>query len=181
LASRQNDFIIGALVSAITSGVLFLWPAISWLWSRADKPKEKPATQSTDTASKTVTTRVAFSETQSIKHWPPFLGGSHTLRLDNVATLRFHHPSSPHSVTLLLDVVPTDLAVQTSPGVSVDGAVMYRHAATTAQYLFDTDQNKRREIAVAGRTFLVTLLQIKRPNVAEVPNALEYVFGVSEK
>jgi hypothetical protein len=143
-------------------------------------PAAKPqAAQSIDAPSKTLTTRVAFSETQRIKMLPPSLGGNMTLRLDNVATLRLGGVSR-NSITLILDVVPVDLAVTHSPGVSVEGAQIFYHTGAT-QYVFDTHQNQRKEIMVVGRTFIVTLLQISKLAVAEVANPVEYVFGISEK
>jgi hypothetical protein len=77
------------------------------------------------------------------------------------------------SVTLMLDTVPMDISVQHIPGVEVQDAKTYSHAATTP-YSFDVDQNKRQEITVADRTFIVTLLGVKA-------NPIEYVFGVSDK
>jgi hypothetical protein len=128
----------------------------------------------------TQTIRQAFSETQSIKVLPPFLGGNMNLRLDNVAILRLHTPYSMKFVTLVLDVVPMDMSVNISPGISINGAQGYFHSPS-AEYLFDVDQNKRREITVAGRIFVVTLLEVKRLSMAGVANPIEYVFGISEK
>jgi hypothetical protein len=87
----------GALVAIIMVAVRLLLMPVE---NRGNAP-----TQSTDAPSKTVTTRVAFSETQSIKHWPPVLGGNHVLRLDNVGILRFYHPSTARSITVLLDAL----------------------------------------------------------------------------
>jgi hypothetical protein len=130
--------------------------------------------------STTQTVRQAFSETQSIKALPPFLGGNMNLRLDNVAILRLHVPYSMKSVTLVLDVVPMDMSINVSPGISLDGAQGYFHGPSS-EYLFDVDQNKRREITVASRTFVVTLLEVRRLSMAGVANPIEYIFGISEK
>jgi len=130
--------------------------------------------------SSTLTVRNAFSQTQSIKNLPPSLGGNSILKLDNVATLKLHNPYSMSSVTLLLDVVPIDISIQHGPGMSIEGAKR-SSLSGTVQYVFDVEQHKRREIAVAGRTFIVTLLEVKKLSMANVSNAIEWVFGISEK
>jgi len=71
------------------------------------------------------------------------------------------------------------MSVNASPGISIDGAQGYFHNPS-GEYLFDVDQNKRREITVAGRMFLVTLLEVRRLSMAAV-DPIEYVFGISEK
>ena len=124
--------------------------------------------------------RIFFSQTQSIKVLPPSLGGVNFLNLDNIAMLRLHVPYSLQSVTLILDIVPMSIIPQTSPGVTVEGAQIYDQSQGT-QYIFDTGLNKRHEISVSGRTFVVTLLQINQLSVPKVANPIEYVFGISEK
>jgi hypothetical protein len=121
-----------------------------------------------------------FSQTQSIRVLPPSLGGIDYLNLDNVARLKLYVPYSANSVTLLLDIVPTSPIVRTSPNVVVEGAQIYNQSLGV-QYVFDTGDNKRHEIAVGGRTFVVTLLQINRLGIPNVGNPLEYVFGISER
>jgi hypothetical protein len=129
----------------------------------------------------TQTVRRAFSQTQSIKVLPPMLGGNIALKLDNVATMRLHAPYSLNLVTLILDAVPVDVSVShNKPGLSIDGAQGCVHRGTEV-YTFDIDQNKRREVTVAGRTFILTLLEVRRLSMAGVANPLEYVFGISEK
>jgi hypothetical protein len=130
---------------------------------------------------KTQTIRHAFSKTQSIKALPPFLGGNMNLKLDNVAILRLHVPYSMEMATLMLDVVPMDMAVRTSPPwIEVQGVQGYSDSGST-QYVFDVGQRKRQEITVVGRTFVVTLLEVKKLSMANVANPIEYVFGISEK
>jgi len=126
------------------------------------------------------TIRVFFSQTQSIKTMPSFLGGIDNLNLDNLARLKLHIPYSLSEVNLILDVIPRTADVKTSPGVSVTDAQIYDHTRG-AIFHFDTGKDKRHEIRIAGRTFVVTLLQIKRLDVAPVANPLEFVFGISEK
>lgn len=121
-----------------------------------------------------------FSQTQSIKVLPPSLGGNDSLSLDNVAILRLHVPYSLTSVTLLLDVVPTSLPDQHNAALIVEGA-QYYNQLSGKEYVFNTTNNKRYEIAVAGRVFIVTLLKVVKLNVENVPQALEYQFGISEK
>ncbi len=175
----DNRIIAGSLsVGVIYAFLIWGIPAL-----RRTEPKTIASKSEEEKASPTPTTqtiRHAFSEAQSIKVLPPFLGGNSTLRLANVGTLRLHTPYSMKLVTLILDVVPFDLAVKSDPRIEVQGAQGYFHSAS-AQYVFDVDKNKRQEITVAGRTFIITLLEIKRLSMAAVANPIEYVFGVSEK
>jgi hypothetical protein len=128
---------------------------------------------------RTQTVRSAFSQTQSIKVLPPSLGGNMTLHLDNVATLRLAAPYSMEMATLALDVVPIDMQVRHGPEVQVEGPQIYY--GSHQQYMFDVHQNKRKEIEVGGRTFTVTLIQVKRVPIANVGSPIEYVFGISER
>jgi hypothetical protein len=172
----DNRVIFGSLVvSTVYAFLIWGVPAIR----RQSVPIPVPTPQPEPTPS-AKTIRHAFSETQSIKVAPPFLGGNMTLRLDNVATLGLHVPYSMQSAPLILDVVPMDLAVEHSPNVSVDGAQGYFHSGS-ANYVFDVQKNKRHDITVAGRTFIVTLQQVKKMDLPGVANPIEYVFGISEK
>jgi len=126
------------------------------------------------------TIRKFFSETQSIKVLPPSLGGIDHLNLDNAARLKLHAPYSLESVTLILDVVPTSVTPKSTPGITVEGAQVYDHTSGT-QYVFNKTQNKRHEITVSGRTFVVTLLHVKALDVPDVSRAIEFVFGITEK
>lgn len=154
----------------------------AWL-ARSEKrvlPQRSAREPDEQSAPRATTVRTAFSQTQSIKVLPPSLGGNMTLRLDNAATLRLAAPYSMQMLTLVLDAAPVDLGVQTSPGVEVQGAQIYSHAGLS-RYTFDVGPQKRQEITVTGRTFVVTLLEVKRPNVTGVANPIEYVFGISER
>jgi hypothetical protein len=111
---------------------------------------------------------------------PPSLGGVDYLNLDNIARLRLYVPYSKEYVTLLLDIIPTDLPSRSGSGISVEGAQIYNQSLGVP-YVFDKGTQKRHEITVAGRTFVVTLLQIKQLDVPNVAKPLEYVFGISEK
>lgn len=131
-------------------------------------------------ASETKTVRTAFSDTQFIRIMPSELGGNTTLNLDNVGTLKLHVPYSLDKITLLLDVVPVSLPNRHDPSVEITDAEIYDHT-TGKQYTFDTDKNHRQEIKIANRTFIVTLVGIKKLDVPHVPVATEYQFGISEK
>lgn len=124
--------------------------------------------------------RSLFSQTQSIKVLPSSLGGNSTLNLDNIATLILHVPYSMDSVTLLLDVVPVVFPDRYSNLITIEDA-QYYNQSNGKQYVFDTGKNKRHEIDIGGRIFIVTLLKIIKLNVAKVSNAIEYQFGISEK
>lgn len=123
--------------------------------------------------------RNAFSDTQSVKILPPSLGGNMSLRLDTVGTLTVSGSYSLDSITMILNAVPMEPSVRTSEGVTVEGARFFHHAGTTT-YIFDTKKSKSHEIEIGGRTFLVSLLEVSRPNVANVGNPLEYKFGICE-
>lgn len=121
-----------------------------------------------------------FSETQSIKVLPPSLGGNDRLNLDNVATLKLHVPYSDNSVTLLLDVVVITLPSNTEGPIKTEGVKSYNHNSGTI-YLFDIINNKRHEITISDRTFVVTLFSINKLDVPNVSYAIEYEFGISER
>jgi hypothetical protein len=123
--------------------------------------------------------RNAFSQTQRIKVMPPSLGGNEVLTLDNVATLRLFMPHSTSMITLILDIVPVKLPDQHTDKLSIEG-MTFSTSPQGSQYVFDMVQN-RREISVAGRTFIVTLLEINKLSVPNVAAPIEYVFGISEK
>jgi hypothetical protein len=120
----------------------------------------------------------AFSQTQSIKVLPPFMGGNDYLLLDNVARLRRHVPYSMSTVTLILDVVPQKFPDQFSRDLSVADVQIYEHG-TSPQYRFDL-KNNRHEVPAHGRVFVVTLFEIRKLEVPGVSNPIEYVFGISE-
>lgn len=71
--------------------------------------------------SKIQTIRQAFSSTQSIKLWPPFLGGNEIIHLDNVATLRALLPLNDR-ITLALNIVPIRFKDLRAPNIEVEGA-----------------------------------------------------------
>jgi hypothetical protein len=121
-------------------------------------------------------THNAFSATQSINTLPHSLGGTEILNLDNVATLSLGAPSSMDMVTLFLGLATTYPNIRI-PGMSIeDRKVM----TIEKRYVFDL-KNRRQEVAVAGRTFIVTLLEIKILDEPRVAKPREYVFGISEK
>ena len=127
----------------------------------------------------TVVTRTAFDETQSIKVLPPSLGGNHVLKLGNLATLRLHAPYSLGMTTLVLDAAPITLPDHRDETMAIEGLAITKGSRTA--YTFDTTKNKRHEINVAGRTYIVTLMESKRLDVPGVGNPIEYVFGITEK
>lgn len=77
------------------------------------------------------TIRAYFSQTQSIKTMPTFLGGVDNLNLDNLARLKLHVPYSLSEVNLILDVIPRSVEVKTTPGVSVADGQIYDHTRGT--------------------------------------------------
>jgi hypothetical protein len=124
--------------------------------------------------------RNLFSEQQSIKVLPPSLGGNDVLNLNNLATLKLHVPYSEQGVTLLLDVVPEEHPPVKNENFSVEGIRIYNHASGE-KFFFDKEENKRKEITIGDRTFVVTLLKIKKLDFKNVAEPFEFVFGISEK
>lgn len=84
------------------------------------------------------------------------------------------------SVTLLLGVVPTALPDKHTEALTVEGLQYYDHTAGSP-YVFDTNKNQRHEISLGGRTFIVSLQKVIKLDVPEVPGAIEYQFGISER
>ena len=97
------------------------------------------------------------------------------MNLDNVATLRLYVPDAIDLATLILDTIPMRFPDQGS----FKDVEIYTHLGP--QYVFDNGDNKRHEIMVAGRTFVVTLLAIRKLYVPNVGNPIEYTFGISDK
>jgi hypothetical protein len=164
------------LVGAVLGAVALIWIGYvaheGWADALPHPTKQTAIPPSTSV-------RTAFSQTQSIKIAPPSFGGNETLRLADVATLKLFAPYSLTSVTLKLDVVPIALPNIKNPAIQIEGAQITIGDGTT--YTFDVGQNKRHEIAASGRAFIVTLLEVKKLDIAGVSNPIEYVFGISEK
>ena len=123
--------------------------------------------------------RTAFDETQSINILPSSLGGKHLLRLRNLATLRLGAPYSLEMVTLRQDATPTRLPDIENESITVEDLTITKGSAT--EYTYDIIKNKRHEIAVAGRAYIVTLLEARKLNTPHIANPIEYVFGITEK
>src|SRR5258708_25300146 len=95
---------------------------------------KKPATQ---------TVRSAFSQTQTINNFPPFLGGNMALQLDTVATLQLAGRYSMQMITLGLDTVPIDMRMRFDPAkIQMTGAQIF--SGNHQQFIFDVNENKRR-------------------------------------
>jgi hypothetical protein len=126
------------------------------------------------------TVRTAFSATESIKMWPPFLGGTEMLNLDNVAVLRALTETNDQ-ITFALNSVPIRMRDIDTPDLKIQGAQFHIIKGDTPEYLFDRDKNKRHEITVEGRTFVVILQDIVPRDIPNVASPIEYIFGISEK
>jgi len=125
--------------------------------------------------------RNAFSQRQSIKMLPSSMGGNNTLNLDNVATLRVGLSLTNRSdiITLFVDTPAISFPAKRTPAMSIEGAELSTHLGK--EYGFDMGKNQRQEIVVAGRTFIVTLLEIKQLDTPGVAAPIEYVFGITDK
>ena len=163
---------IALLVIALGAGALAThdswWPALKRFAGVRDQHQ-----------SLTRVTRTAYDAIQSIKTLPTSLGGNDVLRLGTLATLRRRAPYSLEMVTLVLDAVPMHLPGRADDKITVeDLSVTTGHLVT---YVFDTAENKRHEISVAGRTYIVTLLESKKLDTPNHSNPIEWVFGITEK
>ena len=125
--------------------------------------------------------RAAFSATESIKLWAPSLGGNETLDLDNVAILRVVGPAASNQITLALDTVPVRLKDMEIPGKIKIESPQFQIRDPSKEYPFDGDKNKRHEIEIGGRTFIVVLKDIFPRTIEGVADPTEYVFGISER
>jgi hypothetical protein len=124
----------------------------------------------------TIVTRPAFKSIQAIDN----LGTNDTLHLDDLATLTLFAPYSLMSVTLIFDVTAIHLPnTQIGPYLFKDRHFLPHDPHD--EYLFDIDVNKRREFAVKGRTFIVTLLHTKKLDTPNYANPIEWEFGISEQ
>lgn len=155
--------------------IFFVLSMISGYWGIDINDKKNK-----ESSAPNISVRNFFSDTQSIKILPSSLGGNDSLNLDNVATLQVHVPYTENSITLLLDVVTTELPSISTESMTVEGVTTYNHRLG-ATYFFDTAEHKRHNISVGNRTFVVTLLGVKMLDVPNVPVAREYEFGISEK
>jgi hypothetical protein len=124
-------------------------------------------------------TRTAFDEAQSISTLPSSLGGKHFLRLGNMATLRLGAPYSLEVVTLRLDATPMRLPDRKDESIAVEDFTITKGSAI--EYTFDTTKNKRHEITVVGRTYIVTLLESRKLDTPNFAKPIEWVFGITEK
>jgi|ERR1700761_1523606 len=132
----------------------------------------------TDDGKRITTVRTAFSATESIKLWPPFLGGTDTLNLDNVAILRVVVPLNDQ-ITLILNSTAIRMRDINKDGFQAQGIQLM--ARDGPEFLFDRTKSRRHEISVEGRTFVVILQDIFPRTIEGVANPIEYVFGISEK
>ena len=146
--------------------------------------------------------RPPYSATQVIDNLPPSLGGRDVLNLDNLATLRLLTPLEAGKITLLLDVVqyvttqetpPVEAApptieelpdgnfrVDISETLDMSESLSVLAYSPEQKYVFDMDDNKRHEIPVGGRTFVVTLRKIQKLTTEGVNDTVEYEFGIAE-
>ncbi|MBU4142797.1 hypothetical protein KJ590_02230 [Patescibacteria group bacterium] len=123
--------------------------------------------------------RAFFSDTQSIKNLPPSLGGNDILNLDNLATLKLHVPYNENSLTLLLNVIPTEMPTVKNESFTAEGIKIYNQNSGQS-YFFNTIQNKSHKIQIENRFFVVSLKEIKKLDIKNVSNPLEFIFGISE-
>jgi hypothetical protein len=165
--------ILGCLASlAITERIFPNRPSVP-------SPPAAPLASEAPTIAPSSSVRNAFSDTQKIKVLPPSLGGNETLRLDNIATMTLVE-NSLTAITLALDSTPISLQLPLPP----DAPIAIQAPTLTVlgkRFIFDVANNKRQQVEVQGRSFSVTLLEVKQLDVPGATNPIEYVFGISEK
>jgi hypothetical protein len=122
---------------------------------------------------------VDHSWDENLRYASDIASGNETLRLDNVATMRLAPEYSLTSISLWLDAAPVSLKFPAIPGLQIEQPQLTVHPKQ--KFTFDVAKNKRQEVAVAGRIFVITLFDIKQLDVPGVTNPIEYVFGISEK
>jgi hypothetical protein len=129
--------------------------------------------------------RQAFSAADSIKSWPCFLGGKSNLNIDNIAMLQadWTAPHNTREITLLLNSIsltePSRKSVQGKFEVACWEVVM--RDKDTRSFKFDIASNRRHEIRIDDRTYVVALLEVEKLEIKDVSDPLEYKFGISEK
>lgn len=111
------------------------------------------------------------------------------INLDNVGTLRswggsFGNPDPAHQITLALNFPITVLNKMIAPQSNGAAYSYVKEPDKKDLYVFDTSNMKSHRIKIEGRTFLVTLLNIK--DLSSNPENqfdinYEYQFGVKEQ
>jgi hypothetical protein len=107
------------------------------------------------------------------------------INLDNVGTLRpynmFYEESPDIRIKLALNFPVTVLSDRMAP-MSKGSAYMYQKEPDSEDvFIFNVLGQKSHEIEVAGRTFLVTLFNIRDLSISDIDTQYEYQFGVVEK
>lgn len=121
-----------------------------------------------------------FSSSQKIKILPPSLGGVDHLDLDNTSTLHLGNTYDMNHVTLTLNSMPViELPLQSNDEFKIEGLKIIGNKNENV-YTFST-YNNTQKIKTGNRLFVVTLKKISKMNVKDVPNAIEYDFGITEE
>jgi hypothetical protein len=89
-------------------------------------------------------------------------------------------PYDLNSVTMIFDTTPTYLADADTGNFLLRDRRSLPHQRSD-EYLFDNGTHNRREFTVQGRTFIVSLLAIRKLTTPHVANPIEYEFSISEK
>jgi hypothetical protein len=118
-----------------------------------------------------------YSSKQTIKNIPTSVGGNDTLNLDNAGTLRtdVSEPETASEITLIQNATPMKFPDKDLPGVKVRDLQVYTSAPNQKKFKFSFNNQTSHDVQASGRTFVVTLMEIKNYDVPE------YEFGISEK
>ena len=159
---------------AIFLGVIFfgIWkvtPAQSSVPS-LDQQMQNLASKFPPLVSGVLRTKPLYNSTQEIITYPPSMGGRSSMNLDNIASLDLLTADKGDQITLVLNATTLTL-----PNAEI---ITGQHP----EFVFDSGANKRHQIQVEARKFLVTLLHVEAhptPNFGWTPKV--FVFGISEK
>ncbi len=120
-----------------------------------------------------------FNLEQTISNFPTINGQLSALKLGGLAIMTLGAPYSMTGVTMVLDVTPISLGRGTFDGAEMQNATLT--LGNSKDLYFDTGENKRQIIAIAGSIFIVTLIGIYATPRHDFSRPLQFVFSVVEK
>jgi hypothetical protein len=178
----------------LTAASIFGLAILCLLLSYWIGPTPAHETAETQALTKFPTTRIAFSDRQTLQISDLPGNYKETLALDNVATLRLTAPYSREVVTLLWPTLPTitvanpkndekykfpgsDRTVQIGPGITAQGLTLIGQAQ---RITFDAT-HPTRFVTVEGRIFRILLVSVNDKADTKHKMFFEYVFAISEE
>ncbi|MDG1708115.1 MAG: hypothetical protein P8H03_05100 [Emcibacteraceae bacterium] len=120
-----------------------------------------------------------FSEEQTVNTLPPHLGGKDRLNLGNIGSLLRLVPCNNEMVTMAVDAVPINYPDKVTPNMEVRNLNIM--SGPLERIEFNNGVNKRHNIDVDGKVFVVTLIKTEVLEVKNVNNAVSYTFNIAER